>query len=84
MIYVSYSSHKDTILSSAMSQITGEDSRGARIPLTSISTSSDHLAQQNGSILNNMSTPHSNPGKFIYFLDFNYYLFIYFYFFRKL
>jgi len=51
-------------MSSAMSQITGEDSRGARIPLTSISTSSDHIAQQNGSnLINATSTPHSNPGK---------------------
>lgn len=50
-------------MSSAMSQITGEDSRGAKIPLTSISLSSDHVAQQNGSNLINTSTPHSNPGK---------------------
>lgn len=60
---MSYSSHKDTIMSSAMSQITGEDSRGARIPLTSISTSSDHIAQLNGSNQINTSTPHSNPGE---------------------
>lgn len=53
-------------MSSAMSQITGEDSRGARIPLTSISTSSDHITQQNGSNPINTSTPHSNPGKLIY------------------
>ncbi|XP_025419743.1 uncharacterized protein LOC112690053 isoform X2 [Sipha flava] len=57
-------SHKDTIMSSAMSQITGEDSRGARIPLTSVSTSSDHIAQQNGSNPINTSTPHSNPGSY--------------------
>lgn len=54
-------------MSSAMSQITGEDSRGARIPLTSISTSSDHIPQQNGSNIINTSTPHSNPGKLNYF-----------------
>ncbi|KAL5243014.1 hypothetical protein ACI65C_010424 [Semiaphis heraclei] len=57
-------SHKDTIMSSAMSQITGEDSRGARIPLTSISTSSDHIAQLNGSNPINTNTPHSNPGSY--------------------
>lgn len=49
-------------MSSAMSQITGEDSRGARIPLTSISTSSDHIVQQNGSNTINVGAPHSNPG----------------------
>lgn len=54
-------------MSSAMSQITGEDSRGARIPLTPISTSSDHIAQQNGSNLINTNTPHSNPGNLNYF-----------------
>lgn len=47
-----------------MSQITGEDSRGARIPLTSFSTSSDHIVQQNGSNPINVGAPHSNPGKF--------------------
>lgn len=50
-------------MSSAMSQITGEDSRGARIPHTPISTS-DHIAQLNGSNSINTSKPHSNPGNF--------------------
>lgn len=63
-------SHKDTIMSSAMSQITGEDSRGARIPLASISASSDHIVQQNGSNPINICTPHSNPGKLIFLLYF--------------
>lgn len=47
-----------------MSQHTGDDSRGARLPLPSISTS-DHLAQQNGSNTINTGTPHSNPGKIL-------------------
>lgn len=80
--YIKYS-HKDTIMSSAMSHITGEDSRGARIPLTSISTSSDHIAQQNGS--NPINTPHSNPGNLFYNLYFlNMYITIFIFFNREL
>lgn len=52
-------------MSSAMSQITGEDSRGARIPHTPILTT-DHIAQQNGSNPINNSKPHSNPGNFFW------------------
>lgn len=56
-----------------MSHITGEDSRGARIPHTSISTSFDHIAQQNGlNIINTTSTPHSNPGKDFFCFHFSF------------
>ncbi|XP_050433671.1 uncharacterized protein LOC126841315 isoform X2 [Adelges cooleyi] len=57
-------SHKDTVMSSAMSQITGEDSRGTRFQPTSASTLSDHITQQNGSNTINMGAPHSNPGSY--------------------
>ncbi|XP_050545895.1 uncharacterized protein LOC126908081 isoform X2 [Daktulosphaira vitifoliae] len=57
-------SHKDTVMSSAMSQITGEDSRSTKIQPTSISNLSDQITQLNGSNIINSSTPHSNPGSY--------------------